>query len=362
MENHYSISVILPCYNVALFIERAMDSILMQDFGDYEVIIVNDGSPDNLLEVCEKWKNISNIKIITTPNQGVAQARNEGLNIAKGEYIYFMDPDDYLNQGLFSTIYKKAKAEDCDAIYFGHRTIEEYRGNWSYDTTTKECSYATHESIMEECLPKFIGFGRKDFDNWTNGNPWKNKEFASVWRFMFRRSLLEENNIRFSKGVKLSEDKYFVLNVLLHSTKVCAVEDVLYNYIMRANGGLVNSLSNSKNLLKAKIDGVVERAKLRTIAKTLYGEDIFSMYSGTIVLGAVEIAVRGVKLPISTCIKDVKTYMALDDVKEACHSISFGGLPLKFRLPSIMVKYHMASLLVVLIHFADKMGVKLSAF
>ena len=329
MDNHYSISVILPCYNVALFIERAMDSILMQDFGDYEVIIVNDGSPDNLLEVCEKWKNISNIKIITTPNQGVAQARNEGLNIAKGEYIYFMDPDDYLNQGLFSTIYKKAKAEDCDAIYFGHRTIEEYRGNWSYDTTTKECSYATHESIMEECLPKFIGFGQK---------------------------------IRFSKGVKLSEDKYFVLNVLLHSNKVCAVENVFYNYIMRANGGLQNSLSNSKNLLKAKVDGVVERAKLRTIAKALYGEDIFSMYSGTIVLGAVEIAVRGAKLSISTCIKDVKTYMALDDVKEACHSISFGGLPLKFRLPSIMVKYHMASLLVVLIHFADKMGVKLSAF
>ena len=114
--------------------------------------------------------------------------------------------------------------------------------------------------------------------------------------------------------------------------------------------------------LEAKIDGVVERAKLRTIAKTLYGEDIFSMYSGTVVLGAVEIAVRGAKLPISTCLKDVRTYMALDDVKEACRSISLGGLPLKFRVPSIMVKYRMASLLVVLIHLADKFGVKLSAF
>ena len=362
MVNRFSISVILPCYNVARFIERAMDSILMQDFDDYEIIIVNDGSPDNLLEVCGKWENMPNVTILTIPNQGVAQARNEGLNIAKGEYIYFMDPDDYLNPGLFSTIYKKAKTEDCDAIYFGHRTIEEYRGNWSYDTTTKECSYGTHMAIMKDCLPKFIGFGQDDFDNWTNDNPWKNKEFASVWRFMFRRSLLEDNNIRFSKGVKLSEDKYFVLNVLLHSNKVCAVENVFYNYIMRANGGLQNSLSNSKNLLKAKVDGVVERAKLRTIAKALYGEDIFSMYSGTIVLGAVEIAVRGAKLPISTCIKDVKTYMALDDVKEACHSISFGGLPLKFRLPIMMVKYHMSSLLVILIHIASKLGIKFSAF
>lgn len=362
MVNRFSISVILPCYNVARFIERAMDSILMQDFDDYEIIIVNDGSPDNLLEVCEKWENMPNVTILTTPNQGVAQARNEGLNIAKGEYIYFMDPDDYLNQGLFSTIYKKAKAEDCDAIYFGHRTIEEYRGNWSYDTTTKECSYGTHMAIMKECLPKFIGFGQDDFDNWTNDNPWKNKEFASVWRFMFRRSLLEENNIRFSKGVKLSEDKYFVLNVLLHSNKVCAVEDVFYNYIMRANGGLVNSLSNSKNLLKAKIDGVVERAKLRTIAKALYGEDIFYLYSGTIVLGVIEVIVRGANIPVMNCMKDVNLYMSLDDVKEAYKMVSLRGLPLKFRLPTMMVKYHMSSLLVILIHIASKLGIKFSAF
>ena len=362
MKNQYSISVILPCYNVAQYIERAMNSILMQDFGDYEIIIVNDGSPDNLLEVCEKWSNLSNVTILTTPNQGVAQARNEGLNIAKGEYIYFMDPDDFLNQGLFSTIYNKAKAENCDAIYFGCRTIEEYRGNWTYDTISMECGYDSHKAIMKDCIHKFIGFGQKDFDNWMCDNPWKNKEFASVWRFMFRRSLLEKNNIRFSFLLKLSEDKYFVLNVLILSTKVCAVEKIFYNYIMRANGGLVNSLSNSENLLKAKIDGVLERAKLRSIAKTLYGEDIFSMYCGTVVLGAVEIAVRGAKLPISTCLKDVRAYMALDDVKEACRSISLGGLPLKFRVPSIMVKYHMTSLLVVLIHFADKIGVKLSAF
>jgi len=339
-----------------------MDSILMQDFDDYEIIIVNDGSPDNLLEVCEKWENMPNVTILTIPNQGVAQARNEGLNIAKGEYIYFMDPDDYLNQGLFSTIYKKAKTEDCDAIYFGHRTIEEYRGNWSYDTTTKECSYGTHMAIMKECLPKFIGFGQDDFDNWTNDNPWKNKEFASVWRFMFRRSLLEENNIRFSKGVKLSEDKYFVLNVLLHSTKVCSVQDVFYNYIMRASGGLLNSLTNSKNLLKAKVDGVVERGKIRVMAKKLYGEDIFSLYSGTVVLGVVEIIVRGVSSPIIDCIKDVNQYMSLTDVKEAYRSISFSGLPLKFRLPTMLVKYKMASLLVLLVHIANRFGVKLSAF
>lgn len=362
MTNQYSISVILPCYNVAQFIERAMNSIFMQDFDNYEVIIVNDGSPDNLLDVCEKWESLPNVTVLTTKNQGVAQARNEGLSIAKGEYIYFMDPDDFLNQGLFSTIYRKAKEEDCDAIYFGCRTIEECRGNWSYDTTTKSCRYSNHNDIVKDCVPKFIGFAQKDFANWMHNNPWQAKEFASVWRFMFRRALLEENHIRFPKGVKLSEDKYFVLNVLLHSTRVCSVKDVFYNYIMRADGGLVNSLSNSKNLLKAKIDGVVERGKLRAMAKEQYGDDIFTMYIGTIVLGVVEIIVRGASLPIIGCIKDVNQYMKLEDVKEAYRAISLSGLPLKFRIPTMMVKYHMSSLLVVLIHVANKMGVKLSAF
>ena len=362
MNNNYSISVILPCYNVARFIERAMNSIFLQDFDDYEVIIVNDGSPDNLLDICKKWENMPNVTILTTKNQGVAQARNEGLNIAKGEYIYFMDPDDYINQGLFSTIYRKAKEEDCDAVYFGCRTIDECHGNWTYDTITKDCCYDNHKAIEEDCIPRFIGFSQSDFNNWMHHNPWKYKECASVWRFMFRRALLEDNNIRFPKGVKLSEDKYFVLNVLLHSTKVCSVEDVLYNYIIRASGGLVNSLTDSKNLLKAKIDGVIERGKLRAMAKKQYGDDIFTMYIGTIVLGVVEIIVRGASLPIIGCIKDVNQYMKLEEVREAYSTISLSGLPLKFRIPTLMVKYHMSSLLVVLIHVANKMGVKLSAF
>lgn len=107
----YSISIILPCYNVAQYIERAVNSILQQDFTDYEVIIVNDGSPDNLLKVCEKWVGKSNFTIVTTPNQGLSQARNEGLERAKGEYVYFMDPDDYINPGMFGEVMKNVMKE-----------------------------------------------------------------------------------------------------------------------------------------------------------------------------------------------------------------------------------------------------------
>ena len=84
----YKISIILPCYKVAQYIERCINSILTQDFPNYEVIIINDGSPDNLLQICKQWEGLSNFTILSFPNQGLSQARNEGLAVAQGEYVY----------------------------------------------------------------------------------------------------------------------------------------------------------------------------------------------------------------------------------------------------------------------------------
>ena len=75
----YKISIILPCYQVAQYIERCINSILTQDFPNYEVIIINDGSPDNLLQICKQWEGLPNFTILSFPNQGLSQARNEGL-------------------------------------------------------------------------------------------------------------------------------------------------------------------------------------------------------------------------------------------------------------------------------------------
>lgn len=109
--NKYAVSIILPCYNVSQYIERAIDSILIQDFKDYEIIIINDGSTDNLLQKCDDlgYTEKGYIKILSFKNQGLSQARNEGLKIAQGEYVYFFDPDDYINQGMLSKVYLKAK-------------------------------------------------------------------------------------------------------------------------------------------------------------------------------------------------------------------------------------------------------------
>lgn len=133
----YKISIILPCYKVAQYIERCINSILTQDFPNYEVIIINDGSPDNLLQICKQWEGLSNFTILSFPNQGLSQARNEGLAVAQGEYVYFLDPDDFIEPQLLSTCYQVLSDTHADAIKFGFKSTEIESGI-SWNTVSKE--------------------------------------------------------------------------------------------------------------------------------------------------------------------------------------------------------------------------------
>ena len=356
-----SLSVILPCYNVAKYIERAVDSILRQDFEDYEVIIINDGSPDNLLDICKKWGGKSNFKIITTANQGVAQARNEGLRVAIGEYVFFMDPDDYINQGMFREVMSKCHEGNFDAVHFGFQKIYEDQGGLHYDKAEPNYIYSSNTEIISSYMPKFIGFGQNHINSWKVGNIWDKIEFASVWRFFFKRSVIENNKIDFDKGVSLNEDRWFCIKFFLYASHIATINKVYYNYIVKNNGLMTGSIGNFDKLVKDKISGISGRALLRKLYLEKKGIDIFKYYNGTVVIGALEIIVRGAHLPIFKCIKAVKQYLSLEDVKEAYKTTNFNGFSNKMKYPAFMVKYGLMPLLVILIHLGNKIGIKFNA-
>lgn len=355
------LSIILPCYNVAGYIERAVNSILQQDFTDYEVIIVNDGSPDNLLEVCEKWGGRSNFTIVTTPNQGVAQARNEGLKVAKGEYVFFMDPDDYINPSMFRDVMDKCRERNYDAVHFGYQKIYEDQGGIHYDKAEPDYVYASNKEIIVSYMPKFIGFGQEHIDAWKAGGIWDKIEFASVWRFFFKRSVIEQHHIVFDSGVSLNEDRWFIIRFFLYANSIATMDKVYYNYIIKEKGLLTGSINNHDKLVRDKINGVTERALLRKLYLQEKAIDIFKYYNGTVVIGALEIIVRGAHLPVFQCIRAARRYLALADVKEAYRTTDLSGFSVKMKYPALMVKHGMMPLLVVLVHLARKMGVKLNA-
>lgn len=120
------VSVIIPVYNVELYLEECLNSILNQNFDSYEVIAINDGSTDNSLDILKKYsQNYSNLVIIDKSNVGVGDCRNKGLEIAKGEYIYFLDSDDYVDKNLLNKVYNIAKKGNYDMVSWGFYFINQ---------------------------------------------------------------------------------------------------------------------------------------------------------------------------------------------------------------------------------------------
>ena len=121
------VSVIVPIYNVEKYLLRCIDSLIAQSLKDIEVILVDDGSPDQCPQLCDEYaEQYKNIKVIHQKNAGLGMARNAGLKIAKGEYIAFVDSDDYLDTDALEKLYQTAKKESADTVLGAYCRVDAY--------------------------------------------------------------------------------------------------------------------------------------------------------------------------------------------------------------------------------------------
>lgn len=325
----YKISIILPCYKVAQYIERCINSILTQDFPNYEVIIINDGSPDNLLQICKQWEGLSNFTILSFPNQGLSQARNEGLAVAQGEYVYFLDPDDFIEPQLLSTCYQVLSDTHADAIKFGFKSTEIESGI-SWNTVSKENKgYYSNKDIITEYMPKFIGFSLFDIKQENFKTLWERKEFAGVCMFMYRREILIRNKIYFPKGVSLVEDKIFNVHFFCYARHIEIINKVLYNYQIRTNGLMTGSLRNPRG------------------------------YHGSLILSGMELCVKLSSIKYSDGIKGLHQYLSLPMVQYAFKNLDYQGLSFKLKIASFCITHHLTGLLFTGTWLLTKMGLKI---
>lgn len=205
------LSIIIPAYNVEKYIENCIESVETQDLdkNDYEVIIINDGSKDNTEEVCEKLKEkYTNIKLITVENGGQSKARNIGINIAQGDFIEFVDSDDYIAHNTLGKISILAK-EDIDLICFKNKYLKELD---CYQSDNSAIDIKNYNS-GKDC------FASED----TNNGPW--------W-YWVRRDVLIKNNLKFIEG-RLCEDGMFTCKLLSLVNKTIYTQYDIYRYVNR---------------------------------------------------------------------------------------------------------------------------------
>ena len=207
------ISVIIPVYNSAPTIERCIDSILKQDFTDFEVLLVNDGSADNSLEVMHQQAlRDSRIVAIDKPHSGVSDTRNLALDKARGEYVCFIDADDTVESNYLSAMYAH---RDCDMVICGY-FVDEYDEEGMLFNSTEKIPSPINLSKIEgnkQSLKDLFMSGMVHFN----------------WNKLFKRSIIENNRLRFVP-IPVNEDFYFSLDYLNHANSICTISDCLYHW------------------------------------------------------------------------------------------------------------------------------------
>lgn len=220
------LSIIIPAYNVEEYLSKCLDSILGQDYSDYEVICVNDGSMDGTRAILEHYYGShDNLIVINQENAGMSASRNRGIEHAKGDYIMFVDSDDWLEPSSLRSLMESANGEDV--IEFQCRKYYEESGNYSETPVAG--------STKTVC-------GGWDFFN-QERLAVRDIHFVCVWQRLYRRGFLKEKNLRFEESVRRAEDDLFTTMVMWHAESVKVVSIVVYNYRVRPN-----SITTSVNI------------------------------------------------------------------------------------------------------------------
>ncbi|MEE0530445.1 MAG: glycosyltransferase [Anaerostipes hadrus] len=214
------ISIIIPVYNIERYLCRCVDSVINQTMKPYEIILVDDGSKDGCAEICDNYeKNEDNIKVIHKKNEGLGFARNSGLEIATGDYIVFIDGDDYINSTRIETLYnciRKNNADTCIASYT--RVID---NNFIEIPNLMDGKILKGVEIIEEILPRMIGSKPDGSDSIA----------MSAWIGMFSNDIIKKYLIKFpSERELISEDIVFDSYYYVKSNVVCCCNDNGYYY------------------------------------------------------------------------------------------------------------------------------------
>lgn len=219
------LSVIIPAYNVAPYIVECIDSLLMQIAAPNELIIINDGSTDNTLALVEMhYRHLSNVKVFTIPNGGLGQARDYGIRMAMGEFVFCCDPDDVLGAGFFDEL-NRVTNQHTDVEIFCFNSVM-----FDDDAEAKTQPKMVHQRFG--LMPARAVFtSLLETDSYT----------SATWNYALKRAVIIDNGMRYSR--RLHEDHIFTVEAFLRSGKAFVSRNVYYKQRIRS-GSLTNSAKN----------------------------------------------------------------------------------------------------------------------
>ncbi|MBQ3797870.1 MAG: glycosyltransferase [Butyrivibrio sp.] len=272
------VSVILPVYNVEKYLDRCMKSLTDQSLPDkdYEVILVDDGSKDSSGEKCDEYsKQSANIIVIHQENKGAAAARNAGLKVAHGEYVFFVDPDDYVERDYLETGVKCAAENDADiAVFDAFREMGESVTNWNHASSSFSTDVA--EDILSMRCQILYPYMAANLAGQKGVRFSRDIPLSAPWDKCYRRQFLVDNGLKFPEELKVLDDMTFNFEAFGKTGKIAYINKTTYHYSIE-QGSITNSYKGNRPeldqetfrylqdcLIKENVDaGTMEGEKLR---------------------------------------------------------------------------------------------------
>ncbi len=330
------VSIIVPVYNSVEHLSRCIDSILCQTLHDIEIILINDGSTDNSGDICNHYaESDKRIKVLHKKNAGQGLARNDGIAIAKGEYIGFVDSDDFIEPDMYEVMYNKARQSDADMITCGY-----YRDS----SNSRVIESTTHDDVFSgvECIEYMQSIIGDDFSN---------KRFVhstgSVWSSIYKRENIIINNIRFlSERQVLSEDSIFNLTYIPHCKRIITISAPFYHYCL-------NEGSFSKKFSDKRVDNMLDFHKLLTeLSYSTIGIDLRNnlqmRLDNMLIRHSIMAISDDVKYNPASGKKTVSKIIHLQSLNEALKRQPFFNLSNAHKIIAILMKLKLSSLIFIL--------------
>ena len=237
-ENEKKISIIVPAYNVEKYISKCLDSIVEQTYKNIEIIVINDGSRDGTLNILKEYKEKDNrVIIIDKQNAGVSQARNDGLKKATGNYILFVDGDDWINKNTCEVTFNKIIETNADIVMFSY--VREYDNKSINKSQLDDNQIFEGQLLKEKVYRRLVGPYIKE----ELAHPEKLSSFSPIWGKLYKAELFQGHTFRDIKEIGSSgEDTYLNIEIMPNVKKLVYIKEFYYHYRKNNESSITKSV------------------------------------------------------------------------------------------------------------------------
>ena len=326
------VSVIVPVYRVEAYLKECIDSILNQDFSDYEVLLIDDGSPDRCGDICEEYaQQNACVRVFHQENKGLSAARNLGMEMAEGEWLTFVDSDDWLEKDALKVLYQRAVETQCDivcAFYYSNYLDRQIRA-WPEGIGEKTYHARENRQFLFECAT-------------YRTEPKKEAWLCTAWGKLYRAEFLREHKIIFPVGLR-SEDLLFSLHVACHVERLHLTDIPVYHYRMRQSSIINTASFEGDKRIYAAVHAFMEEHQV-------IGE-IQPYYYCIIVMGVLRnsrLRRKNIsdRFTFRAAVQELKEYADLPEYREAFEKADLKASPIKTKFFLFLLRQRMYRTLV----------------